>query len=113
MDGVYVDEENILPVGFRKEDSVADKATVSTLKEEFKEAVIKALPDERYQNVVLLRFGLVDGRIRTYKEIAMLYNVSETRINQIEKKALRILQRSKIKDYDDGFRESRNEYEEI
>jgi RNA polymerase primary sigma factor len=44
---------------------------------------------EREQEVLTLRFGLVDGYPRTLEEVGRQFNVTRERIRQIEAKALR------------------------
>ena len=46
---------------------------------------------EREQRVLVLRFGLKDGRTRTLEEVGKEFNVTRERIRQIEAKALRKL----------------------
>lgn len=46
---------------------------------------------EREQRVLILRFGLKDGRSRTLEEVGREFNVTRERIRQIEAKALRKL----------------------
>ncbi|MDO8636831.1 MAG: HEAT repeat domain-containing protein, partial [Dehalococcoidia bacterium] len=47
--------------------------------------------NERYRQVLALRFGLDDGRSRTLADVGKLLNLSGSRIGQIEAKALRML----------------------
>lgn len=58
---------------------------------------------EREREVIILRFGLEDGRPRTLDEVGKVFHVTRERIRQIEAKALKRLQnptRSKyIRDY--------------
>lgn len=46
---------------------------------------------EREKNIILLRFGFIDGTPYTLEEIGSIYNVTRERIRQIEKKILRKL----------------------
>ena len=46
---------------------------------------------DREQRVLILRFGLKDGRSRTLEEVGKEFNVTRERIRQIEAKALRKL----------------------
>lgn len=90
---------------FIRDESVMDPeeaASYSILKEQ-----ITRLLDtltEREQRVLVLRFGLQDGRSRTLEEVGKEFNVTRERIRQIEAKALRKLRhpsRAKmLKDYD-------------
>jgi len=54
------------------------------------EAVQRALLElsEREQEVVRLRFGLDDGRIRTLEEVGRIFGVTRERVRQIEMKTL-------------------------
>jgi RNA polymerase primary sigma factor len=71
------------------------------LKEQIDE-VLSSLT-HREQRVLVLRFGLEDGRSRTLEEVGQEFNVTRERIRQIEAKALRKLRHPsrsrKLKDY--------------
>ena len=59
--------------------------------------VIKSLT-EREQKVILLRFGLEDGKPRTLEEVGKVFGITRERSRQIEAKALRKLRNpSKVK----------------
>ena len=79
----------------------ADAASRELLKAQLN-AVLKELSD-RERRVLLLRFGLEDGRARTLEEVGKEFNVTRERIRQIEAKALRKLRHPsrsrKLKDY--------------
>ena len=81
--------------------SPEDYATVEILKEEIKE-VLKTL-QKREQEVLELRFGLIDGTSYTLEEVGKRFNVTRERIRQIEAKALRKLRHpsraKKLKDF--------------
>ena len=59
--------------------------------------------NDREQQVLILRFGLKDGKPRTLEEVGQHFNVTRERIRQIEGKALTKLRnrgkRDKIKDF--------------
>ena len=78
-----------------------DAAAYSMLKEQLME-VLDTLSD-RERKVLMLRFGLEDGRPRTLEEVGKEFNVTRERIRQIEAKALRKLRHpsrsKKLKDY--------------
>ena len=74
------DEEEKLP-----EDVVCD----NSLRDNLFEALDTLA--EREKDVLMLRYGLIDGRQRTLEEIGQIYNVTRERIRQIETKALRKL----------------------
>lgn len=79
----------------------ADAASRELLKAQLN-AVLRELSD-RERRVLLLRFGLEDGRARTLEEVGKEFNVTRERIRQIEAKALRKLRHPsrsrKLKDY--------------
>ena len=91
--GDFIQDDNV-PVP-------ADAATFTLLKEQLNE-VLETLT-EREQKVLILRFGLEDGRSRTLEEVGKEFNVTRERIRQIEAKALRKLRHPsrsrKLKDY--------------
>jgi RNA polymerase sigma factor (sigma-70 family) len=64
--------------------------------------ILAELPD-REKRVILLRFGLEDGRARTLEEVGKEFNVTRERIRQIEEKALKKLRHPsrsrKLKEY--------------
>ncbi len=76
-------------------------ATNEILKEEIR-AVLQTL-QEREQEVLELRFGLIDGTSHTLEEVGKKFNVTRERIRQIEAKALRKLRHpsraKKLKDF--------------
>jgi RNA polymerase primary sigma factor len=78
-----------------------DAASKQLLKEQIDE-VLSSLT-HREQRVLVLRFGLEDGRSRTLEEVGQEFNVTRERIRQIEAKALRKLRHPsrsrKLKDY--------------
>ncbi len=62
------------------------------------EAVQRALLElsEREQEVVRLRFGLDDGRIRTLEEVGQIFGVTRERVRQIEMKTLAKLRQPSV-----------------
>ncbi|MCL2036482.1 MAG: RNA polymerase sigma factor RpoD [Oscillospiraceae bacterium] len=67
----------------------AEAASHTMLKEQLSD-VLGTLTD-REERVLRLRFGLVDGRMRTLEEVGKEFQVTRERIRQIEAKALRKL----------------------
>ncbi len=89
---------------FLKDDKTTtpvDAASYMFLKEQLGE-VMNSLT-EREKQVLILRFGLIDGRARTLEEVGKVFDVTRERIRQIEAKALRKLRHpsrsKKLKDY--------------
>lgn len=77
---------------FIRDDTVTgpeDAASYSMLQEQIGK-LLDTLT-EREQRVLILRFGLKDGRSRTLEEVGKEFNVTRERIRQIEAKALRKL----------------------
>ena len=78
-----------------------DAASHELLKEQMQEVLDSLAPRER--RVLILRFGLEDGRQRTLEEVGKEFGVTRERIRQIEAKALRKLKHptrsKKLKDY--------------
>jgi RNA polymerase primary sigma factor len=87
-----VDTNSVAPV---------DTASNQLLKEEIANILSELKPRE--QRVLVLRFGLEDGRSRTLGEIGTEFRVTRERIRQIEAKALRKLRHPsrsrRLKDY--------------
>ena len=81
--------------------SPEEYATNEILKEEIK-SVLMTL-QVREQEVLELRFGLVDGTCHTLEEVGKKFNVTRERIRQIDAKALRKLRHpsraKKLKDF--------------
>ena len=100
-----IGEEDDSHLGDFIEDEVienpVDYTTRVVLREQLDE-VLDTLTD-RAENVLRLRFGLDDGKMRTLEDVGKVFNVTRERIRQIEAKALRKLRhpsRSKqLKDF--------------
>ena len=100
-----IGEEDDSHLGDFIEDEVienpVDYTTRVVLREQLDE-VLDTLTD-RDENVLRLRFGLDDGKMRTLEDVGKVFNVTRERIRQIEAKALRKLRhpsRSKqLKDF--------------
>ncbi|MBI2979821.1 MAG: RNA polymerase sigma factor RpoD [Chloroflexi bacterium] len=89
----FIEDRNALPP--------VDAASKQLLKEQIDEVLSALTPRE--QRVLVLRFGLEDGRSRTLEEVGQEFSVTRERIRQIEAKALRKLRHPsrsrKLKDY--------------
>ena len=100
-----IGEEDDSHLGDFIEDEVIENPVDYTnrvvLREQLDE-VLDTLTD-REENVLRLRFGLDDGKMRTLEDVGKVFNVTRERIRQIEAKALRKLRhpsRSKqLKDF--------------
>ncbi|MFC2035924.1 RNA polymerase sigma factor RpoD [Chloroflexota bacterium] len=79
--GDFIEDQNSVPP--------VDVAAKQLLKEKVSEVLSEITPRE--QRVLVLRFGLEDGRSRTLEEVGLEFNVTRERIRQIEAKALRKL----------------------
>ena len=88
-----IGEEDASHLGDFIEDEVienpVDYTTRVVLREQLDE-VLATLTD-REENVLRLRFGLDDGKMRTLEDVGKVFNVTRERIRQIEAKALRKL----------------------
>ena len=100
-----IGEEDDSHLGDFIEDEVienpVDYTTRVVLREQLDE-VLDTLTD-REENVLRLRFGLDDGKMRTLEDVGKQFKVTRERIRQIEAKALRKLRHPsrsrKLKDY--------------
>lgn len=70
-------------------DKVESKLEIKSLYRKMKEVLTK-----REYNIIIMRYGLDDGRNRTQREIAGLLNISRSYVSRIEKKALKKLKKS-------------------
>ncbi len=81
-----------------------DAATRMMLNEAVQHALHELSPRE--QDVVRLRFGLEDGRIRTLEEVGQIFGVTRERVRQIEMKTLAKLRQPSLalplRDYFEG-----------
>lgn len=97
------EEDSHLGDFIEDQDAIApDDAASYILLQEQIEDVFTCLTD-REQQVLILRFGLKDGKPRTLEEVGQHFNVTRERIRQIEGKTLTKLRnrgkRDKIKDF--------------
>ena len=83
-------EEDDSTLGDFVEDSEAVVPVEAAAFKLLQEYVAHALEDlnERERQVILMRFGLEDGRVRTLEEVGTHFNVTRERIRQLETKAL-------------------------
>jgi RNA polymerase primary sigma factor len=69
-----------------KAEDPAQRISMIKLREQIKTVLDSLAAKER--EIVVMRFGLDDGRIKTLKEIGESFNISRERVRQIETKAL-------------------------
>ncbi|HEV2360779.1 MAG TPA: RNA polymerase sigma factor RpoD [Acidimicrobiales bacterium] len=83
-------EEDDFSLSDLVEDKGAEVPVDAATRKLLNEAVHRALSEltDREQEVVRLRFGLDDGRIRTLEEVGQAFGVTRERIRQIEMKTL-------------------------
>ena len=79
----------------------AEEASYTLLREQLEEVLQTLTPRE--EEVLRMRFGLVDGKPHTLEEVGKKFDVTRERIRQIESKALRKLRHpsrsKKLKDF--------------
>lgn len=78
--GDFIESDNETP---------EDQVSKNLLREDLEKVLDSLSPRER--DVLRLRYGLDDGRMKTLEEIGQIFNVTRERIRQIEAKALRKL----------------------
>ena len=71
-----------------------DEATRVFLNEAVQRALLELSPRE--QEIVRLRFGLDDGRLRTLEEVGQIFEVTKERVRQIEMKTLAKLRQPSV-----------------
>jgi RNA polymerase primary sigma factor len=85
-------------------DAPAEVAAQSSVRQALKDALGEL--NEREQKVVMMRFGLEDGQIKTLEEVGREFGVTRERIRQIESKTLAKLRHphrsQKLRDYFEG-----------
>jgi RNA polymerase primary sigma factor len=64
----------------------ADRMSMLKLREQIRQVLDSLAEKER--EIVAMRFGLDDGRVKTLKEIGEIFSISRERVRQIETKAL-------------------------
>jgi RNA polymerase primary sigma factor len=86
-----IEENSQLGDFIEDQDALApmDAASREMLRQQVKDA-LSSLSD-REKEVLMLRFGLIDGKDHTLEEVGQYFNVTRERIRQIESKALRKL----------------------
>ena len=100
-----IGEEDDSHLGDFIEDEVIENPVDYTTRVVLREQLDEVLDTftDREENVLRLRFGLDDGKMRTLEDVGKVFNVTRERIRQIEAKALRKLRhpsRSKqLKDF--------------
>ncbi len=76
--------------------------------------IFKALNNlkPKEKDVIIRRFGFLDGNDYTLEEVGKVHNVTRERIRQIEAKALRVLRRTSNLQYFEGFYDKQIEKQE-
>ena len=89
------DGEGVVADTVKDEISLSPEQSVENIM--LKEQIDVLLQDlkERERQVIILRFGLEDGRPRTLEEVGQVFNVTRERIRQIEAKALSKMRKHK------------------
>jgi RNA polymerase primary sigma factor len=76
--GEYIEDVNA--------EDPAERMSLLTLRENIRKVLDSLQAKEK--EILMMRFGLDDGRIKTLKEIGEAFNISRERVRQIETKAL-------------------------
>jgi RNA polymerase primary sigma factor len=101
--GVGEDGESVLGDFIEDSDAVSPADAVAWTSMQHDLASVLATLPEREREVLRLRFGLTDGRVRTLTEVGHTFGLTRERIRQIERDALATLRRpesaGKLRDY--------------
>ena len=96
LDPIGVDKEgneiSIIDVLSSDKDSVVEKVE-SNIQIRALYAKINTALSEREGEIIRMRYGLVDGKCKTQREIASLLGISRSYVSRIEKKALKKLKK--------------------
>jgi RNA polymerase sigma factor (sigma-70 family) len=84
-----------------KESSLPDKTVFTAMDAERIEGLLKSI-NEREASVLRLRYGLYDGQPMTLGDIGKKLKITRERVRQIEKIALRKLQKKLVQKEEDG-----------
>jgi len=76
--GEYIEDSTVV--------DPTQKISMLHLREQINSVLSSLAPKEK--EILMMRFGLDDGRIKTLKEIGEIFNISRERVRQIETKAL-------------------------
>ncbi|WP_425215854.1 RNA polymerase sigma factor RpoD [Tumidithrix helvetica] len=87
---ILVGDDTYLGDLIESDDETPDDQVAKSILREDVESVLGTL-SPRERDVLRLRYGLDDGRMKTLEEIGQIFNVTRERIRQIEAKALRKL----------------------
>ena len=85
-------------------DTPNDIATRHLMQQDISTA-LSALP-ERERAIVMLRYGLSDGRRRTLEEVGVAFGITRERTRQIEAEALRMLRQPHVGGHLEGYLEA-------
>ncbi len=95
-DPIGVDKEgneiSLIDVLSSDKDSVIDKVEVN-LQIKALYSKMNTVLTEREKEIIKMRYGLVDGKCKTQREIAVLLGISRSYVSRIEKKALKKLKK--------------------
>jgi RNA polymerase primary sigma factor len=86
----YMDDEDKSKLSDFIEDPAANRPSDGTDNQTLRNMIQSILStlDDKEQEIVNMRFGLDDGRIRTLKETGDYFQISRERVRQIESKAI-------------------------
>ena len=94
-------EQSVLGDFVPGESETDEEAMYSSLQLAIKEVLVDL--SDREREIIILRFGLDDGRARTLEEVGKVFGVTRERIRQIEAKALRKLRMPSRRNQLEGF----------
>lgn len=90
------EETEVLELLEDRDQPTPDERLSETLRANGIEAVLNEVLTDRERDVIVLRYGLHDGKTQTLQEVSLLFQVSRERVRQLQASAMRKLRRPAV-----------------